>query len=114
MGEALEAFFVVVLAIVAIVLFVLFVVPVLIALVEVVLLLLLVLAGVAARVALRRPWIVDARVRGDVGVPLSWKVVGWRRSGEVIRRWPPSWQRVRASSRPETQNPADFCSLSRA
>jgi hypothetical protein len=84
-GEALEAFFVAILAIVAIVLFVVFVVPVLIALIEVVLLLLLVLAGVAARVVLRRPWIVDARVRGDVGVPLSWKVVGWRRSGEVIQ-----------------------------
>ena len=70
---------------IAVVLFVLFVVPVLIALVELTILALLVLLGVAVRIVLRRPWIIDARPGGSVGLPLSWKVVGWRRSGEVIQ-----------------------------
>ena len=70
---------------IALVLFVLFVLPVLIALVELVLLALLVLLGVAVRILLRRPWIVDANPVGSVGLPRSWKVVGWRRSAEVIQ-----------------------------
>lgn len=67
----------------ALVLFVLFVVPVLIALAELLLLALLVVAGVLVRVLLRRPWIVDA-IRDGTGERHSWKVVGWRRSGELV------------------------------
>lgn len=68
---------------VVVVAFVLFVaIPLLLALAELVLLALLLGLGAFVRVVLRRPWIVDA-VRVDRTERLSWKVVGWRRSGEV-------------------------------
>jgi hypothetical protein len=73
-----------ILAVVAFVLlFVLFVWPVLVALVEVVLLAVLVLLGGMARIVLRRPWVVEATPATGSG-RFRWKVVGWRRSGEVV------------------------------
>lgn len=57
-----------------------FVWPVLVALAELVLLALL---GMLARVLLRRPWIVEATPATGRG-RFRWKVVGWRRSGEVV------------------------------
>ena len=85
LADGLDGIVGAVLAAIALVLFVLFVLPVLIALVELTLLALLILAGVLVRIGLRRPWIVDANAVGSVGVPQSWKVVGWRRSNEVIQ-----------------------------
>lgn len=70
-------------AVVAFVVFVVFVLPLFVALAELLLLGLLVVLGVVVRLVFRRPWIVDA-VRADRGERLSWKVVGWRRSGEVV------------------------------
>ena len=43
--------------------------------------LLIVPALVLYRVALRRPWTVEASSEGE---RRRWKVVGWRRSGEVV------------------------------
>ena len=57
-----------------------FVVPLLVALVDVLILLLLALLGLLARIALRRPWIVEARSAD--GTELRWRVVGWGASGE--------------------------------
>jgi hypothetical protein len=76
---AVAAVFVV---IVAIAVFLFFVVPLLVTLVELLLLAVLVVLGVLVRLVLRRPWIVDA-VRVDRSERLSWKVGGFRRSGEV-------------------------------
>ena len=81
--DELPAFVAVVIAVAGAALFLFFIVPLLITLAEVLLLGLLVALGVLVRVLLRRPWIVDA-VRLDRTERLSWKVVGWRRSGEVV------------------------------
>lgn len=69
--------------VIAVVVFVVFLLPIVIALIELTLLLLLVAAGVLVRVLLRRPWIVDVQ-RLDAHGGSSWKVVGWRRSGELV------------------------------
>lgn len=65
------------------VLFFVVILPLFLAVVEAMALVVAVLLGVAARLVLRRPWIVQA---GRVGHPgwVAWKVVGWRRSGEVV------------------------------
>lgn len=70
-------------AVVVVVLFFVFVWPLLLVIVELVLLALLVLLGVVARVVLRRPWIVEATPASGPG-RFRWKVVGLRRSGEVV------------------------------
>lgn len=76
-----------VLAVVGIVIFVVlffvFVWPLLFVIVEVLALAVLVLLGGLARIVLRRPWIVEATPATGTG-RFRWKVVGWRRSGEVV------------------------------
>lgn len=79
----LDDLFIAVGVVIAVVLFVLFVVPVLLLIGELLLVAILLVLGVLVRVAFRRPWIVDA-VRDRTGERYSWKVVGWRRSAEVI------------------------------
>lgn len=68
------------LVIVAVTLLVFVGLPVIVAIVDLVVLLLLLLGGVVARVLFRRPWIVEASA--DDGTRLTWRVVGWRASGE--------------------------------
>jgi len=75
-----EALVIAVVVVVVVVLAVFFVIPFLVALVDLVVVLLLALLGVMARVVFRRPWVVDARA--DDGTVLTWKVVGWRASGQ--------------------------------
>ncbi len=68
--------------ILAVVLLLFFIVPLLFAILDLLVVLLLGLVGIALRVALRRPWTVEANsTTGDV---LRWRVVGWRRSGEKV------------------------------
>ncbi|HVF73498.1 MAG TPA: hypothetical protein VM938_00510 [Acidimicrobiales bacterium] len=64
-------------------LFFIFVMPVLIALIELTLLVLLVVSGVVVRIALRRPWLIDA-TRLDAYGTYTLKAVGWRRSGQMV------------------------------
>lgn len=73
----------VLLVIVALLVAVFFAWPLLLALAELAVLGLLALLGVLARVILRRPWIVEATPATGPG-RWRWKVVGWRRSGEVV------------------------------
>ncbi|MDQ6616243.1 MAG: hypothetical protein M3083_16265 [Actinomycetota bacterium] len=73
---------VVVLAVIAIVVLAwFFLVPVLLALLDAVILIALALAGVIGHVLLHRPWEIEASARERA---VTWKVVGWRRSGQVI------------------------------
>ena len=81
--DSLEDVLVVIGVVIAVVLVIVFVWPLLLALLELVLLLVLVLLGMLARVAFRRPWIVEATPATGPG-RFRWKVVGWRRSGEVV------------------------------
>jgi hypothetical protein len=72
----------VVIALVGLVLLLAFVlVPLLIVLAELGILVVAALLGVAARVVLRRPWLIDAH--HPDGRALRWRVVGWRESGRV-------------------------------
>ncbi|HVF73499.1 MAG TPA: hypothetical protein VM938_00515 [Acidimicrobiales bacterium] len=71
------------LALLATVLFFVVILPVVVAAVEAALLVVAVVLGVAARFVFRRPWIVQASRVGHPG-RVAWKVVGWRRSGEVV------------------------------
>lgn len=72
---------IVVIVVIAVVL--VLVVPLLVTVLEVLLVLLLAVLGGVARVVLRRPWVVEATPATGPG-RLRWKVVGWRRSGEVV------------------------------
>jgi hypothetical protein len=73
------------LAIVAAVLIVLFVlVPLIVAVVDLVFVLLVALLGVVVRIVFRRPWTVEAVA--DDGERHTWRIVGWRDSGEQITR----------------------------
>lgn len=68
--------------ILAIVLLAFVVIPLLVAILDVLVVLLLGAVGVALRIALRRPWTVEATSSdGDV---LRWRIVGWRASGEKV------------------------------
>ena len=58
-------------------------VPVLLFLGELTFVLLAVVLGLLARVLLRRPWIVEARIVGT-NEGRQWKVTGWRASGEQV------------------------------
>jgi hypothetical protein len=69
---------------IAAVLLVVLVLPLLLALVEVMILALLALVAVGARILLRRPWTVEAVA--DDGALRTWRIVGWRNSGEHVRR----------------------------
>ncbi len=57
--------------------------PLVLAFVEVLVLTVLGLLAVGARILLRRPWTVEAVA--DDGSILSWRVVGWRASGDHVR-----------------------------
>lgn len=74
------AFVVAIVVIAAVVVFL--VLPLAILLVEVLLFLVLVALGVLARVALRRPWILEAR--RDDGRELLWSMAGWGASREAL------------------------------
>jgi hypothetical protein len=65
--------------VVGVVLLFLLVVPLLVALVDLLILLLLALVGGLARIAFRRPWVIEARA--DDGTTQVWRVRGWRASG---------------------------------
>jgi hypothetical protein len=70
--------------IVAVVLLAVFVVvPLLVAVVDLLLILVLTVLGLAARVVFRRPWVVEATRRGEA-IRHTWRVVGWRASGERV------------------------------
>jgi hypothetical protein len=58
-------------------------IPLLLFIVEIALAILLVGVALIARVLLRRPWTVEA-VTSDPEDVLRWKVVGWRRSGQIV------------------------------
>jgi hypothetical protein len=58
-----------------------FLVPLLLALLDAVILIALALASVVGHVLLHRPWEIEA---SDPERTVAWKVVGWRRSGQVI------------------------------
>jgi hypothetical protein len=45
-------------------------------------LVLLLVLGVAARIAFRRPWVVEATDAGPLRH--TWRIVGWRASGEKV------------------------------
>jgi len=68
---------------IAVVLLLVIVVPLLLALVEVLVLAVLGVLAVGARILFRRPWVVEAVA--DDGSVLSWRVVGWRKSGGQAR-----------------------------
>ena len=55
------------------------VIPLLVAVFDVALVLVAAIAGVLVRIALRRPWTVEARASD--GTTQRWRVVGWRASG---------------------------------
>ncbi|MGH2729168.1 MAG: hypothetical protein ACRDJI_01005 [Actinomycetota bacterium] len=60
-----------------------FAIPLLLFIVEIALAILLVGVALAGRVLLRRPWTVEATSSEPEEV-LRWKVVGWRRSGQIV------------------------------
>lgn len=60
------------------------VVPLLLFGIELIVLGLLVAVGVVGRTLLGRPWVVQAVPAADGTDPLTWRVVGWRRSGRLI------------------------------
>lgn len=72
-----------VLGMLTIVLFFVVILPLVLAVVELVVLVVAFVLGVAARFVFRRPWIVQTSRVGHPG-RVAWKVVGWRRSGEVV------------------------------
>lgn len=57
-------------------------VPLLLVLVDIVVVVLVVVIGIAGRVALGRPWTIEAI--GDSGESQTWAVKGWKRSDTVI------------------------------
>ena len=79
----LPALGIVVTVAIAVALAVFFVLPAIVFAVELVLVLVLLLVGALARVLFRRPWTVEARVKGT-NLGREWKVVGWRASGELV------------------------------
>lgn len=83
LGEVFVADEWIVLAIFAVVIGILFVLPLFIFFVEVLIVVALVVGTAVARILLRQPWILDA-VAED-GTHLSWKVVGYLRSRQVVQ-----------------------------
>lgn len=80
LGEGLVAGLVVIVVVLALVLVF---IPLLVAVIELVALLVLALVATLLRIALRRPWIVEAV--SDRGDRMAWQVAGWRASGERCR-----------------------------
>jgi len=62
---------------------VVFIIPALIFALELLLILTAVALGVLSRVLFRRPWTVEARVKGAEHGD-EWKVTGWRASGDLV------------------------------
>ena len=79
----LPAIGIVITGVTAVLVAIFFVLPAIVFAVELVVLLLAVGIGVLARVILRRPWTVEARLAGT-NQGREWKVVGWRASGELV------------------------------
>ncbi len=75
-GVAVTIFIVVVLAAVFVG------IPLLVAVIDLALIVIVALLGALTRVVFRRPWIVEARA--DDGSIATWRVVGWRASGERV------------------------------
>ena len=69
--------------IVVVVVAVLFVIPALVFAVELLVVVLAIGLGALARVLFRRPWTVEARIKGT-NEGREWKVVGWKASGELV------------------------------
>lgn len=65
------------------VLAVVFVIPALIFALELLLVLVAVVVGVLSRVLFKRPWTVEARLKGTYD-RREWKVTGWRASGDLL------------------------------
>jgi hypothetical protein len=59
-------------------------VPLLLFGIELILLGFLVGAAILGRGVLGRPWVVQARRTSDTAPALTWRVIGWRRSGRLI------------------------------
>jgi hypothetical protein len=76
---------IVVTAVATLAVFVLFVVPAVVFVVELLLVAVAIALGAVGRIVLRRPWTVEARVRGT-NEGREWKVVGWRASGRLVER----------------------------
>lgn len=79
----LAAIGIIITAIVVAALAVFFVIPAVIFAVELLFVLVVVVLAAVARILLRRPWTVEARVAGT-NEGREWKVVGWRASGELV------------------------------
>ena len=73
-----------VLGIVAFALLALFLFPVFAILIEILIAVVALSVTLGAKILFRRPWIVDAIAPGEASAPMRWKVVGWRRSHEVM------------------------------
>lgn len=82
--EGLGGFVTAIVLVVLLVMAALFVLPAFIFLVEVVIIALVVAAGIALRVLLRRPWLVDAYLVEDQQTHFTWKVVGLGRSKDAV------------------------------
>lgn len=83
MSFDLDGIVVLLIVVAALLLLVFVVVPLLVVIVDLVILLVLAFLGIVARVAFRRPWVLEA-ASGD-GQRHQWRVVGWRSSGERCR-----------------------------
>jgi hypothetical protein len=80
----LEDFGLVLAGIVALIVVIVIVIPLLLFGIELIILGLLVAAGIVARSALGRPWIVEAVPGNGESDALAWEVKGWRRSNRLI------------------------------
>jgi hypothetical protein len=90
----------VVLVIVVLVVFVLFVWPLLLALADAVVILLAAVAAAVGRLAMGRPWTIEAVRSGCAAERLEWRVNGWRRSGRVIEDIAAALSRGESQPRP--------------
>jgi hypothetical protein len=70
--------------IVIVIVVIVIVIPLLLFGIELIILGLLVAAGIVARSALGRPWVVEAIPSEGMSDALAWKVKGWRRSEKLI------------------------------
>lgn len=60
------------------------IIPLLLFGIELIIVGLVLAGGILGRGLLGRPWVVEATSVGDAGRSLTWRVVGWRRSGRLI------------------------------
>lgn len=92
LGDLFDEFFLVLAVVVAAVLVVVVGYLLVFVLLDVLLVALLTVLGFAARIVFRRPWVIEA-TSGDEGgdgdadvARRTWRVVGWRASGETVDR----------------------------